>query len=93
MIKFNKPANLNGTELLDELESVGVILDRNTQLPLVDGNGDLWLAIKSTDKSKVQAVVDAHNGNVAPKEPTIAEKLASVGLTIDDLKVALGLNA
>ena len=28
----------------------------------------------------------------APPEPTITEKLASVGLTIDDLKTALGLS-
>ena len=28
----------------------------------------------------------------APPEPTITEKLASVGLTIDDLKLALGLS-
>lgn len=27
----------------------------------------------------------------APPEPTITEKLASVGLTIDDLKIALGI--
>lgn len=27
----------------------------------------------------------------APPEPTITEKLASVGLTIDDLKTALGI--
>jgi len=27
----------------------------------------------------------------APKEPSVADKLASVGLNLDDLKVALGL--
>ncbi len=27
----------------------------------------------------------------APTEPTVADKLASVGLSVDDLKVALGL--
>lgn len=91
MIKFEKPINLNGTQLLDELEAAGIVLDRNTQLPLVDGNGDLWLAVKSTEKSKAQAIVETHKGNVVPKEPTIAEKLASVGLTIDDLKFALGI--
>ena len=36
--------------------------------------------------------VQAEIANPTPKpEPTIAEKLASVGLSIDDLKTALGL--
>ena len=88
MIQFNKPANLNGTELLEELNAAGVAIQ---QSPTVDGNGDLWLQIDAKDKSKAQAVVDAHNGTVIAPEPTIADKLANAGLTIDDLKAALGL--
>jgi hypothetical protein len=34
--------------------------------------------------------IDSHIP-VAPAEPTITEKLASVGLNLDDLKAALGL--
>ena len=37
-----------------------------------------------------QAILEAAKDYVEP-EPTVAEKLASVGLTIDDLKSALGL--
>ena len=40
-------------------------------------------------KAEAQAALDAHDGTTP--EPTISEKLASVGLSIDDLKVALGL--
>lgn len=40
-------------------------------------------------KAEAQAALDAHDGTTP--EPTIAEKLASVGLSIDDLKAALGL--
>lgn len=40
-------------------------------------------------KAQAQAALDAHDGTIP--EPTIAEKLASVGLSVDDLKVALGL--
>lgn len=91
MIKFNKPANLNGAELLDELQAVGIILDRNTELPLIDGNGDLWLSVKSSDKAKAETVVAAHNGTTVAPELTIEDKLASVGLNLADLKSALGL--
>ncbi len=91
MIKFNKPENLNGAELLDELAAVGIILDRITQLPFIDGNGDFWLRISEADKAKAAEVVAAHNGTTIAPEPTVEDKLASVGLSIDDLKSALGL--
>jgi len=88
MIKFNKPENLNGAELLDELKSAGIKVD---DIPMIDGNGDFWLEVKPTDESAAASVVAAHNGTTVAPEPTIVEKLASVGLSIDDLKVALGL--
>ena len=43
-----------------------------------------------SSQTEADALIDAHNPP-APTEPTVAEKLASVGLTIDDLKTALGL--
>jgi hypothetical protein len=88
MIKFNKPVNLNGTELLAELNAAGVLIE---QSPTVDGNDNLWLEIADEDKIKAQTVVNAHNGTTVAPEPTIADKLASIGLSIDDLKGALGL--
>ena len=88
MIKFNKPSNLNGSELLTELKSVGVIVQG---WPQVDGNGNLWLNIDESDESKALHIVASHNGNTIPIEPTITDKLALVGLSIDDLKEALGL--
>lgn len=39
------------------------------------------------DEAKAQELLDAHDGTVV--EPTVAEKLASVGLSIEDLKAAL----
>ena len=89
MIKFDKPTNLNGSELLNELASIGIVLDIETQAPIVDGNNDLWLDVKLEDKSKVAAVVTAHNGTTVAPEPTIADKLASVGLSLDELKSAI----
>ena len=88
MQTFNRPVNLNGAELLAELNAAGVAI---TERPFIDGNGDLWLDVASKDKSKAQAVVAAHNGTTVAPEPTIEQKLASVGLNLEDLKAALGL--
>ena len=39
------------------------------------------------DEIKAKELLDAHDGTTP--EPTIVEKLASIGLSIDDLKAAL----
>ncbi len=91
MIKFDKPVNLNGSELLDELAAVGIVLDKLKQAPYIDGNNEFWLDVKPADKAKTEAVVAAHNGTTVAPEPTIEDKLASVGLNVSDLKTALGL--
>jgi hypothetical protein len=86
MIKFDKPTNLNGAELLAELKAGGVVV---TGLPLIDENGEFWLDVKETDKAKATTIVAAHDGTTLAPELTIAEKLASVGLSIEELKAAL----
>lgn len=88
MIKFNKPLNLNGKELLEELAVVGVVVSK---IPFIDGNNDMWLDIKPEDEAKVTVVVATHNGTIIAPEPTIEDKLAFVGLNLSDLRSALGL--
>lgn len=88
MIKFNKPTNLNGTELIAEIKEAAVEINN---VPIVDENGDLWLDIKAADETKVKSIVSKHNGTIIAPQPSVQDKLASVGLSIDDLKVALGL--
>lgn len=88
MKTFTKPENLNGKELLDELLAVGVVVEG---LPIDDGAGNLILNIASKDEAKAASVVAAHNGTTVAPEPTIEDKLASVGLNLNDLKSALGL--
>jgi len=51
---------------------------------------DEWFVYGADSADRAQALLDAHNPPVAT-EPTIVQKLASVGLSIDDLKAALGL--
>lgn len=57
---------------------------------ITDNLADLeWL--DKSPKPSDQAILDAIANPLPEPEPTVSEKLASVGLTIDDLKAALGL--
>ena len=89
MISFDTPTNLNGAELLDELAVVGIVLDIVKQPPQLRADGRLYLDISETDKAKAETVVAAHNGTTVAPEPTIADKLASVGLSLEELKSAI----
>ena len=50
---------------------------------------DLYISGDCT-KAEAEAALAAHNPP-APTEPTVAEKLARAGLSVDELKAALGL--
>ena len=91
MIAFIKPENLNGEELRNELIAAGVLISFDHEAVSADDNSNLWLQIDLKDKQKAETVVAAHNGTTVPLEPTIEEKLFSVGLNLNDLKTALGL--
>ena len=82
---FTKPQNLNGTELMQELAEVGLIVQSIEDL----ANGTIGFV--TDNESAAASVVAAHNGTTIAPEPTVEDKLASVGLSITDLKAALGL--
>jgi hypothetical protein len=89
MIKFNKPENLNGTELLAELKVAKVTI---TQPPLVDGNNDLWLDIAEKDATKAAGIVAAHNGTTVAPDKAAARQaiLDRLGITADEAALLLG---
>ena len=98
MISFAKPNKLNGLQLNDELVAAGIKLNKAVnplpnqvyESPSIDGNGVLWLNINEDDAGKAAEVVAAHIGK-EPEPKTLEQKLASVGLSVDDLKSALGI--
>ena len=90
MKAFTKPVNLNGSELLLELKSIGIELDLKTQLPIVE-NDIIFLDITDEQETIAKNIIKNHNGTIVAPEPTIEDKLASVGLNLNDLKTALGL--
>ena len=77
--EFLIPAELNGEQLKKELGCDEVYVRDGV---LVIG-GDIT-------KTKIEAGIAAHKP-VAPAELSIADKLAAVGLSLDDLKAALGV--
>jgi len=85
MKQFDKPTNLNGAELLAELKAAGIKATKIIQ------NGNRNIEIDLDDEAKAKPIIEAHNGTVIPPEPTVEEKLASVGLNLTDLKTALGI--
>jgi hypothetical protein len=76
---FDIPANFNGSQLKEELFADEVYV-RDNKLII---SGDLT-------EAQAEAGIAAHIP-LPITEPTVAEKLASVGLSVADLKVALGL--
>jgi hypothetical protein len=77
--KMNKPNKpLHSTIFNDE-----------TGLNLFTMGEDLYISGDCT-KAEAEAALAAHNPP-AQTEPTVSDKLASVGLSVDDLKAALGL--
>jgi hypothetical protein len=90
MIKFDKPINLNGSELLNELKAGGVAVNQNTS-PMIDGNNDFWLDIEAADKTKADAIVAAHNGTTVAIDNSAAKAalLARLGITADEAKLLL----
>jgi hypothetical protein len=69
------------------LDSLIFFNETGFNLFVKDGN----LIVSGCDsQTEADALIAAHNPPAA-KEPTVEEKLASVGLNLKDLKTALGL--
>ena len=75
----------NTTKPLDSL-----LFKEETGFDLFTEDNDLFIEGDCT-KAEAEAALDAHNPP-APTDSTVAEKLASVGLSIEELKAALGSN-
>lgn len=80
----NKEINLK--QLDQELGSKGLIANLNDPL------NKLILPSENSDvtESQLQNAIEKHIA-LPEQQPTVAEKLASVGLSIEDLKAALGV--
>jgi hypothetical protein len=66
-----------------------IFTEENPGKSLFSLNGDLYIE-GCANQAEADALIAAHNPP-EPTEPTVADKLASVGLSVADLKEALGL--
>ena len=84
-MEFTKPNSLNGAQLKSELKAQGIAVD------VIDdnGNGQISFDVEKNKETAANEIVAAHIG--IETKPTIADKLAQAGLTIDELKTALGV--
>lgn len=82
-IPFNK--NINGDLLVKEFADAGF----ETEVVIYPGNLLELNGLNESDITKANKVLNDH---IAPEptEPTIADKLASIGISIEELKAILG---
>ena len=66
MIQFDKPENLNGKTLIDDLIAAGIAigLDESGERakPFIDGEGNFYLPVIEADREATQTVLDNYNG-------------------------------
>lgn len=86
-MEFIKPRNLDGNLLEIELKDIGISLPPRSITVIGDF---LYLDVDEDQKELVQQILDNHVPKPRP-EPTVAEKLQSMGLSLEDLKSAFGL--
>jgi len=89
MIYLDITKNVNGDLLQQELLIAGLETEV-TVYSYPEGQKIQLNNVEESDRALAQSIYDVHIAP-APTEPTIEQKLAAAGLTIDDLKSALGL--
>ena len=92
MIKIQIADVFNGKQLIQEMQEAGVILYENLAgitTVVKESNGEIFIPTSEEFAELAQQV--ATNHVAVFQEDTVMDRLASVGLSIDDLKSALGL--
>jgi hypothetical protein len=85
MINIELNKEINGKQLVAELETAGVVVE-----DILRFNNNI-LSIAADEKHTEIAITIVNNHVPVFAEPTIIEKLESIGLSVDELKEALGL--
>lgn len=83
MVKVTTGKEINLIQLDQELGGKGLCIDKNDPLAKVITTAD----DSNVTQSQLEAAIEAHVAVFTP--PTVAEKLAAAGLTIEELKAAL----
>ncbi len=92
MIKIEIEEIFNGKQLIQEMKDAGVVVYENLagiSAVVKESNGEVFIPTSEEFAELAQQVASNH----VPvfQEDTVLDKLKAAGLTIDDLKSALGL--
>jgi len=90
MITFTKPAQLNGYQLIDELEAVGVKIKSGTRI-IINAQGELLIDIADKDKLKAETIIANHVGIdvVIDNSAAKAALLEKLGITAEEAVLLL----
>ena len=89
MISFDKPTSLNGDQLRIELRAAGVAISDHAGAVADTSDGQIHLDVAAKDQAKASEIVANHLGVDSVKELSLDEKLASVGISLAEIKSAL----
>lgn len=92
MIKIQIADIFNGKQLIQEMKDAGVVVYENLagiSAVVKESNGEVFIPTSEEFTELAQQV--ATNHVAVFQQDTVVDRLASVGLSIDDLKSALGL--
>lgn len=89
MIYINLNKAISGDLLRQELLSAGL----ETEVTVYTFDDGLKIQLNNIEESQRDIAESIYNAHNAPSisEPTVAQKLAAAGLTVEELKEALGL--
>jgi len=73
MHSFTKPSDLNGVQLIDEIQTQKILVGG---FPSLDGDGVLWLDIDEKDHDKVATIIENHKGQAHYKDSTAIARTA-----------------
>lgn len=92
MIRIEIEDGFNGKQLIQEMKEAGVVLYENLvgiSAVLKEADGKVFIPTSEEFAELAQQI--ATNRVALFEQDTVIERLASVGLSVDDLKSALGL--
>jgi peptide deformylase len=92
MIRIQLDKEFNGNQLIQEMRNAGIELYENLigiSAVMIEANRDIMIPTTEEYSQLAQQIADSHSPVFI--QPTIQDKLAAAGLSVDELKTALGL--
>lgn len=86
-MNFPIPVQLNAGQLREELKAQGINFLDADEVITVTADKELAISLAEKDKTKACQIIATHIG--VDKPLTVAQKLESVGISLEELKAAI----